>query len=164
MAQSNKCLVWVCVVCSWILNSCTTDARPGYEILHIEGVSWACNVTTSYAHFGAAFEYEEQWEVLLPVSDGDLLYMWDENDRELYYRYDAEDGNHLVVSVDSLKPNMVFVNGALGQIELRDEESCQTLAGELSALPAQKRAPLLICDTVTEGMVMELEKEVRGED
>jgi hypothetical protein len=158
MAYFNKCLVGICVVCSWILNSCTTDVPIEYESLHIEGVTWACNVSTSYAHFGASNEFEEQWEVRIPVSDGDLLYMWDDNDMELYYRYSAEDGNHLVVSRDTLKPELVFVNGALSQIKLKDEKSCQTLAYELSTQPEQIRGPLLICDTITPEMIRELKE------
>jgi len=150
--------VWACVVCSLILNSCTTDTRPGYEILHIEGVTWACNISTSYAWFGSAYESEEQWEVRIPVSDGDLLYMWDDNDMELYYRYNAKDGNHLEVSYDTLKPDRVYVNGMLGQIQVMDENSCQQLADVLSISRADNRTPLLICDTITSEMLRELKE------
>ena len=158
MAQSRKCFVWVCVVCSWILNSCTTDVRLGHEILHIEGVTWACNISTTYVLFGSAYESDEQWEVRIPVSDGDLLYMWDDKNMELYYRYNVKDGNHLEVSHDTLKPDRVYVNGVLGQIQVMDENSCKQLADELSISRADNRTPLLICDTVTGEMLRELKE------
>ncbi|MCK4748057.1 MAG: hypothetical protein KAT15_13495, partial [Bacteroidales bacterium] len=125
MARPKKYLLWVCAASTWILSSCNTDARPDYEILHIEGVTWACNISTSYALFGSTYEIEEEWEVRLPASDGDLLYMVNDQDLELYYRYSSQDGHHLVISRDTIKPDLAFINGRLCQIEISDGASFQ---------------------------------------
>ena len=165
MARPKKYLLWVCAASTWILSSCNTDARPDYEILHIEGVTWACNISTSYALFGSTYEIEEEWEVRLPASDGDLLYMVNDQDLELYYRYSSQDGHHLVISRDTIKPDLAFINGRLCQIEISDGASFQRLTRQLSAPLEKPVSRLYIRDTLTDEMILELqqlESSLRG--
>lgn len=131
MARSFKFLACFCLACTWIITSCTTTSLPGYDIVHIKGVEWASNLTTSYAYFGSSCEPGGTPEVYLPVSDGDLLFMSGENSLELYFRYRKDTSNQLIVTVDTLHPHLGYVNGRLSS--------------------------LLIGDTLTGDMIMELE-------
>jgi len=153
MALSCKRTVWLGVVCSLILGGCTTTPPIEYEILHVEGITWAANVTTSYALYGSTTESEDRLEVFLPVSEGDLLYLVNNQDLEMYYRYSAADGNHLVVSYDTLKPHLAFVNGTLAQIEITDETLSGIRAGELPASGSGHSLTLIISDSLTDDMI-----------
>ena len=117
------------VIFTWLamaLNSCVQESSPSNVILQIEGVVLACNITTSYGYYGSLPQSEESLDLYLPASDGDLLYMVDEEDLELYYRYSAGDGTGLVVELDTLKPHLGRVNGRVASLLIRD-----TLTGEL---------------------------------
>jgi hypothetical protein len=157
MVRSLKYLGWIGVVCSCMLNSCTPEAQIKQEILHIEGVTWACNVSTSYSLFGSASESEEQPEVRIPASDGDLLYMLNEDDKGIYHRFDTREGSHLVVSYDTLNPHLIFINGKLSQAELSDPSLFEELEEESLNDSTAKLATLFIGDSLTVEMIRKLE-------
>ena len=96
-------------------------------MIQIEGVSWACNVTTSYAVFGSTIETEGEWEVLLPASEGDLLYM-NRDDLQLYYMYRPENGTRLTVTFDTLHTVSVYLNGKLEFMELGGPSSLEAFS------------------------------------
>jgi hypothetical protein len=157
MAHKRKYLVWLCVAFTWTLSNCSTDVPLDHEILHIEGVIWACNVSTSYALVGSQSEFEDQSAVYIPVSDGDLLYMFNDQDIELYYRYRAEDGNHILVSTDTLKPDLVYVNGVLSQIQISGETPFEEVLSALQTPLEKPLATLYVRDTLTDAMLGDLQ-------
>ncbi|MCK5693560.1 MAG: hypothetical protein KAI08_11940 [Bacteroidales bacterium] len=107
--------VWIAI--AGIMAGCNSTSGPSIDILQIEGVTWACNVTTSYAVFGSTSENEDLLEVHLPVSEGDLLYML-QDDLQFYCRYSPENGNRIVVTFDTLQEVSVYLNGHLSYMEL----------------------------------------------
>ncbi|MCK5134180.1 MAG: hypothetical protein KAR19_00210 [Bacteroidales bacterium] len=143
-------LVLVLVACAWFLNGCREKTAWKYDIVHIEGVTWACNITTSYATFGSTYELEEQWEVSIPASDGDLLYMIDDGDLELYYRYRSEGGDHLLVTYDTVNVNSVYVNGVLNYFELSDDSVSWELFNGLPPLVKKQLSTLSISGSLTD--------------
>lgn len=110
-------LLPVLIGLSGIITGCTQADVPEIDIIRIEGVSWACNVTTSYATFGSTTEFEGQYEVILAASEGDLLYM-NRDDLQFYYRYNTKDGKDLEVTFDTLHAVSVYLNGKLNYMEL----------------------------------------------
>ena len=73
--------------------------------------------------FGSATESGESGKVSLPVSDGDMLYAFNEDDLELYHRYKLEDGAMLSVSFDTLNTNSAYINGSLAFFQITDDPS-----------------------------------------
>lgn len=114
--------VWIAIF--GLISGCDNTLHPGIDIIQIEGVSWACNVNTSYAVFGSSFESEEDLDLTIPASDGDLLYML-YDDLELYYRYSAENGTRYTVSFDTLGAVSAYMNGMLSYMELSGPESIE---------------------------------------
>jgi len=110
-----------------IMTGCGDTWNPEVDIVHIEGVSWACNVNTSYAIFGSSSESEEQLELSLPVSAGDLLYMI-KDDWQFYYRYSPDDDTLLSVTFDTLNAVTVFLNGNLEYMELSEPSSLEAFS------------------------------------
>jgi hypothetical protein len=107
--------VWIGL--SGIITGCNQSDGPEIDIIRIDGVSWACNVTTSYATFGSTIEFEGQNKVVLAASEGDLLYMH-RDDLQLYYRYSSKDGKDLEFTFDTLHAVTVYLNGKLNYMEL----------------------------------------------
>ena len=107
--------VWIAI--AGIMAGCNSASGPSIDILQIEGVTWACNVSTSYAVFGTTSENEDLLEVHLPVSEGDLLYML-HDDLQFYYRYSPENGTQIAVTFDTLQALSVYLNGQLSYMEL----------------------------------------------
>jgi hypothetical protein len=117
--------VWVAF--AGILSGCSDTFTPEIEMIQIEGVTWACNVSTSYFVFGSSNEMEDKNEVVLPASDGDMLYMlWD--DLQFYYRYSTEDGTQLSVRFDTLDAVSVYLNGSLEYMELSGPSSLEAFS------------------------------------
>ncbi|MEN8203187.1 MAG: hypothetical protein ABFS28_11370 [Bacteroidota bacterium] len=132
MDTISKYVVLLFLVCCFGLCACSKGVAPKYEIITIQGVSWACNVNSSYAIFGSLAESELEPEVTLPVSDGDLLYMVGGNDQEFYYRYSRRDGMNLVVRFDTLNANTACLNGQLKSVELSDNQDSWELIKQLT--------------------------------
>jgi hypothetical protein len=105
-----------------ILTGCGGPVDPDVDLLEIDGASWACNVNTSYAKFGSASEQEDSLKLILPASEGDLLYMF-KNDLQYYYRYHSKDGPALSLSFDTLDAVSVYLNGSLDYMEITDSTS-----------------------------------------
>ncbi len=86
----------------------------------------------------------------LPVSDGDLLYMLNADDLELYYRYKIEDGTHLVITFDTVNSNAAYVNGSLAFFELNGKPSSWKSFKELSSTGVNQLSTLYIPDNLTQ--------------
>ena len=114
--------VWIAIF--GLISGCDNAVHPEIDIIQIEGVSWACNVNTSYAVFGSSSESEEHLEITIPASEGDLLYML-YDDFELYYRYSSENGDQYTVSFDTLGAVSAYLNGRLAYMELSGPESIE---------------------------------------
>ncbi len=110
-----------------LMTSCSDSKSLEIDVIRIEGVSWACNVNTSYAFFGSSSETEEELEVTLPASAGDLLYMI-KDDLQFYYRYKPEDDTLLSVTFDTLNAVSVYLNGNLEYMELSEPSSLEAFS------------------------------------
>lgn len=96
---------------------CDRSSPREIHMLHIEGVQWACNITSSFGTFGSSYETEGVNELTLAASKGDLLYMlWE--DEEFYYRYHPRDGHKLSVLFDTVDIVSVYLNEKLNYMEL----------------------------------------------
>lgn len=107
-----------------IISGCSDTNTPEIEIIQIEGVTWACNVSTSYIVFGPSNESEGIDKAVLPASEGDMLYMlWE--DYQFYYRYSPKNGTQLSVRFDTLDALSVYLNGNLEYMELSGPSSLE---------------------------------------
>ena len=147
-------LVWV--LFGGIMTACSDTNSPVVDMVQIEGVSWACNVSTSYAIFGSSSESEELLEVTLPVSAGDLLYMI-KDDLQFYYRYNSEYGQLLSVSFDTLDAVSVYLNGKLDYMELSGPKSMEAF-GQLSNPEISQLSTIYIQGPVSEDHLKLLKK------
>lgn len=150
MFKSKTFLFPVLIAFIWSLNGCNGDSSISYQIIHIEGVTWACNISTSYAFFGSTIESGESGKVSLPVSDGDLLYLFNEDDFELYHRYRVEDGTSLIVTFDTVNTNSAHINGSLAFLQISGEPSSWESIKGLSSTEVSQLSSLYIQDGITE--------------
>jgi len=123
MKKFSTLLLAVCIALSGIITACKKVSGPTFHIIQVEGVAWASNVTTSTGMIASTPEIEGQNEVTLTASDGDLLYMMNSDDLQLYYRYSSKDGRDLVVTFDTLQAIKVYLNGKLNYMELPESSS-----------------------------------------
>ena len=130
-------------------NSCSSDSSISYQTVQFEGVIWTSNLSTSFATFGSTTESGESGRVSLPVSDGDLLYMLNADDYELYYRYKIEDGTHLVITFDTVNSNAAYVNGSLAFFELNNKPSSWESFKGLSSSEVNQLSTLYLPDHLT---------------
>ncbi len=110
-----------------IFTGCSPADGPRIDILHIDGASWASNVSTSYGWFGSSPEFEEEKKLTLAASDGDLLYMM-LDDLDFYYRYNSKDGTNLELTFDTLGALSVYLNGELNYMELSEPSSLEAFS------------------------------------
>jgi len=141
--------VWIAI--TGLISGCDNTVHPGIDIIQIEGVSWACNVNTSYAVFGSSSESEEHLEITIPASEGDLLYML-YDDLELYYRYNAQNGTQYSVSFDTLGAVSAYLNGRLSYMELSGPESFEVFQ-QLTETEITQLYALLISDALTDDLM-----------
>ncbi len=134
----------------WSPKGCSSDSSISYQTIHIEGVTWTSNLSSSFATFGSTIESGESGQMSLPVSDGDLLYMLNADDLELYYRYKIEDGTHLVITFDTVNSNAAYVNGSLAFFELNGKPSSWKSFKELSSTGVNQLSTLYIPDNLTQ--------------
>jgi hypothetical protein len=150
----------IVVIPLWIaisfLSSCNESAQQETDILTIEGVSWACNVTTSYAVFGSATESEEHLEITLPASDGDLLYMLHE-DFQIYHRYSREDGNNYIISIDTSLAVSAYLNGRLSYLELTSAPAVEAFK-KLEDAEMEQLAVMYLADVLNEELIVFLQE------
>lgn len=146
----------VCFVIAVVFTGCSDKQSPEVQILQIEGVHWACNVSTSYAIFGSTSENEKAEGIILSASDGDLLYMlWD--DFQFYYRYHEEDGKLLEVSFDTLRGTSVYLNGSLSYMELSGHASMETFK-QLTDTEIKKLSALHVKSSLTQELYSTLKQ------
>jgi len=118
--QSIRFPVWIALAV--VMAGCSDTSRPELDIIQITGVSWACNVTTSYVVFGSTTEAEDHLEIVISASEGDLLYML-RDDLQFYYRYSPENGNRIAVTFDTVHAVSAYLNGRLSYMELSGSTS-----------------------------------------
>lgn len=157
MFETQRLPILVIIVCTYFLNGCSAAPSDNIEDIHVEGVLWACNISTSYAIFGSATESEDQPEVILTACEGDLFYMLFD-DMEFYYRYSEEDGQHLVVSYDTTGIKSVYLNGQLSFIELSGEQSGLELFNALPELSVKQLSTILIREDLTDAHLAAIQK------
>jgi len=133
---------------------CNDRSNLEVDIIKIEGVSWACNITTSFAAFGSVFETENENEVMLPASEGDLLYMM-LDDLQFYYRYLPQNGPQLKVAFDTVQTVSVYLNNKLEFMELSGPASLEAFR-QLTKQEFKQLSTLYIDGPVTEDLLSTL--------
>jgi len=117
MHSFHRFILPVSIYLLGVFSSCDRSSPREIHVLHIEGVEWACNITSSFGTFGSSYETEGENELTLAASKGDLLYMlW--GDEEFYYRYHPRDGHNLSVLFDTVGLVSVYLNDKLNYMEL----------------------------------------------
>jgi hypothetical protein len=139
---------WILI--TGILTGCTGPVNPDVDLLEIEGASWACNVNSSYAVFGSASEQEEPLKLILPASEGDLLYIFRE-DLQYYYRYHSKDGPVLSLAFDTVDAVSVLLNGNLDFTEITDTASLDAFK-TLTTPELEQLSSLLIGSPLSEDL------------
>lgn len=150
MTSLRILLISLWLTIAGMLAGCNDSQQSHTDIIHIKGVSWACNVNTSYAIFGSSAEREEEAEVFLHARNGDLLYML-YDDEQLYHRYDPADGNSFTVTFDTLEVFKAFVNGRLTYMELINP-SCVDAFEKLSEVEMEQLSFLYLEDDILEDL------------
>jgi len=153
------------LACCFTLAGCSKGLAARYEIIHIRGVIWASNVTSSSAYIGSSSESELDPEVILPVSDGDLLYMTNMDDQVFYYRYSRRDGKDLVVTFDTLNANTIRLNGQVKSLELSDDQASWELFEQLTDPQREQLSTLYIIDSLSDNrmtLLQQYESSLRG--
>lgn len=136
--------------------SCDRSSYKEIDILHIDGVQWACNITSSYGTFGSSYEIEGQNELTLAASKGDLLYMlWE--DEEFYYRYKPSDGQNLNFLFDTVDMISVYLNDQLNYLELTDG-SLPAKFSDLSSLEMSQLSTLYLDASLINDLIPILEE------
>ena len=72
MTSFRIILISLWLAMAGMLTGCKAPQQAEIDILHIEGISWACNVNTSFAIFGSSTESEEQAEVFLHAREDEI--------------------------------------------------------------------------------------------
>jgi len=140
-----------CIAMSFVFAGCEMPPQQGTDIIQIEGVSWACNVNTSYAVFGSSAENEEIPKITLPASEGDLLYMlYDE--LQIYHRYSRANGTTYSVSFDTLNAISAYLNGKLSYMELTSPAALEAFA-KLSGAEMEQLSALYLADIPGEDLI-----------
>ena len=138
------------ILIAGIITGCTGPVNPDVDLLEIEGATWACNVNSSYAVFGSASEQEEPLKLILPASEGDLLYVFLE-DLQYYYRYHTKDGPAFSLAFDTVDVISVYLNGNLDFMEINDSASLDAFR-TLTAPELEKLSSLLIGSPLTDDL------------
>lgn len=133
------------------MSGCSDPSKPEVDIIQIEGVSWACNVTTSYAEFGSSTEDEDRLEISIPASAGDMLYLL-HDDLQIYYRYSPEDGSRFAVTFDTLPGHSAHMNERLSYMELTSPESIEAFK-MLTEAEMEQLSVLYIADVLEEDFI-----------
>lgn len=154
MKKTGYKLFVAVIAFSGLMTACSDTFNPAVDVIKIEGVSWVCNVNTSYAIFGSSSETEELLEVSLPASAGDLLYMI-KDDLDFYYRYSPENGRELSVCFDTVNAVSVYLNGKLEYMELSGPASLEAFS-QLSDPEVKQLSTIYIHGPISEDYLMAL--------
>ena len=146
--------VWMAI--AGMISGCNGSLKPETHIIHIEGVSWACNVNTSHAIFGSSAESGKQAEVFLPVKEGDLIFML-YDDEQIYHRYDPADGKNIAVTFDTLDVFRAYLNGRLSYMELI-YPSCVEAFNKLTEVEMEQLSFLYLEDDIVEDLLPVLQE------
>jgi hypothetical protein len=148
-------LLPVCISLAGIFTACDRSSSREIHVIHIEGVQWACNITSSFGAFGSSYETEGKNELTLAASKGDLLYMlWE--DEEFYYRYHPRDGKNLTVLFDTLDFVSVYLNEKLNYIDLT-ESSIPEKFKNLSRMEMSQLSTLYLNESLMAELIAMLE-------
>lgn len=153
MSRLKQVLILFCFIGFLFFNGCRNDSSIAYHILHIEGVAYVCNVSTSYISFGPVTSTGEAGRLSIPAADGDLLFLMDSEDSECYFRYRREEGNNLSVTYDTANARSVYINGSLSFLEFTDRPSCKDAFEALSATDIKQLSCLYFPDRLTREMI-----------
>jgi hypothetical protein len=156
MKKLGYILIPVWLASAGLMTGCNDTLSQEVDMLQIEGVSWACNVNTSYAIFGSSSETEDLLEVTLPATSGDLIYMI-KDDLQFYFRYNHESGNVLSVRFDTLNAVSVYLNGNLEYMELSGPSSLEAFH-QLSDPEVKQLSTIFMQGPVSEDHLMALKK------
>jgi len=156
MARIRNIIFPLCFSLAGILSGCNDPEAVQLDTIEITGVSWACNVSTSYAFFGSSTETEEHLEVVLTASEGDLLYML-RDDFQFYYRYNPKDGQQLSVTFDTLQMSSVSLNKKLTYIELSGPSSLESFS-MLTDAQIQQLSTIYIHGPVSDDLLLTMKQ------
>ncbi len=154
MIRKKLLPIWIIIAIA--MTGCSETPGPEIEFVHIEGVSYACNVSSSFATFGATVESEDSPELVLPVSEGDMLYML-QDELQFYYRYRSSQGDRLTVRFDTLNGLSVYLNGNLNYMELSEPSSLEAFS-HLTDPEVKQLSTILIHGTVTDNILQTIKK------
>ncbi len=97
---------------------CTSKAK--FHILKISGADIAYNGSHSSLFFGSLAEFEDEKNIYITVSEGDLIgFEASESDQVTFLRYKSSFGTSLDLEFDKNNPAFTFINGKLHSIDLR---------------------------------------------
>jgi len=152
--RSIRFPLWIALAV--VMAGCSDTPNPGVDMIQIEGVSWACNVTTSYIVFGSSVETDEHKEIAISASEGDLLYML-QDDFQFYYRYSPENGNRIAVTFDTLQGVSAYLNGHLSYMELSGPASLDAFK-KLTGPEIEQLSALYINSSLSEDLLSTLKQ------
>lgn len=156
MKTLRNFLIPAFMVMAGLFYGCNEALGARTDIIRIEGVTWACNVTTSYAGFGSTIENENEKVVQLSASKGDLLYMM-LDDQQFYYRYNPGKGNQLKVTFDTVNTVMAYLNGEPEYLELTGPMSLRAL-NKLSNAEIERLSTLYIKGPLSDELLATLKQ------
>ena len=139
-----------------MITACSNSGSLEVDTLEIQGVTWACNITSSYSVFGPASESEEQLKLVLPATEGDLLYML-LDDQQFYYRYRREDGTRLSITFDTHNTVSVYLNEHLEYVEFSGPSSLKAFS-ELTDAEVKQIATIYIQGSISEKLLSTLKQ------
>jgi hypothetical protein len=137
-----------------VFTSCNSS-DSSYHNVKIEGVSWATNLSTSFASSGSVARVPGSYDLYLPVRDGDLLYAMSEEEEEIFYRYSTRDGDILSVTFDTAGASSARINGTLAFFELTHKKNSWNRFRNLSTAEVEQLSTLYIPDQLN-GEILEL--------
>ena len=101
-----------------LLSGCQFSSKREYRVISVENAVSAYNISDSHPYFGILSKSEENPEVKLLVSPGDLInIMTDSSEGELQYRY--KKGDPLKLSIHS-ENDALYINGKRAFFEVSD--------------------------------------------
>lgn len=157
-----KYVLLLALVFCFSLTSCRKSTGINYEIVEIQGAIWASNLSSSYIMSGSYAESELTPELFLPVAEGDLLYMINEDDQEFCYRYARRDGKTLRVKFDTLDANTVSLNDQLKSLELSDDQSSWDLFEQLTEAQRKQLTSLQITSLLSAEKLLLLQEHANS--
>jgi hypothetical protein len=110
-----------------LMVSCSRNEQPRINMVHIQGVSSVFDLSKSHTYFGS-YSLDDQLSGMA-LEDGDLLYvLCGDEPSDIFFRYDARQGESLTFKTDSLTPFRVCLNDGLFSLNLSDSAAWEWIA------------------------------------